>query len=39
MDDLIGHEDIAPDRKNDPGPAINLQVLRNACGFTGAIGK
>jgi N-acetylmuramoyl-L-alanine amidase len=39
IDDLIGHDDIAPDRKNDPGPALNLQVLRNACGFSGVIGK
>lgn len=39
IDDLIGHEDVSPDRKNDPGPAMSLQVLRNACGFTAEIGK
>lgn len=26
--ELVGHEDIAPDRKTDPGPAFPLQSLR-----------
>lgn len=33
LDDVIGHEDIAPDRKTDPGPAFPMQSLRDACGF------
>lgn len=35
LDDLIGHDDIAPDRKNDPGPAFPIVKIREACGFTG----
>lgn len=34
LDDLVGHDDIAPDRKNDPGPAFPLNQFRTACGFT-----
>ncbi len=39
IDDLVGHDNIAPNRKTDPGPAYPLQVLRNACGFTKPIGR
>lgn len=35
LDDLIGHEDCSPGRKNDPGPAFPMQKLREACGFRG----
>lgn len=35
LDDVVGHEDIAPDRKNDPGFAFPMQQLREACGFKG----
>jgi len=35
LDDVVGHEDIAPSRKNDPGPAFPMQRLREACGFKG----
>ena len=39
IDDLIGHDDIAPSRKNDPGPAFPMNSLRHACGFTKPLGK
>lgn len=35
LDDLVGHDDIAPARKNDPGPAFPMLALRQACGFQG----
>ncbi len=35
LSDLVGHEDIAPSRKNDPGPAFPMTMLRKACGFAG----
>lgn len=35
LDDIVGHEDVAPERKNDPGPAFPMQKLREYCGFKG----
>lgn len=35
LDDVCGHEDIAPERKNDPGPAFPMQKLRESVGFQG----
>ncbi|MEO5914848.1 MAG: N-acetylmuramoyl-L-alanine amidase [Luteolibacter sp.] len=35
LDDVVGHDDIAPRRKVDPGPAFPMQRLREACGFSG----
>lgn len=35
LDDITGHDCIAPERKNDPGPAFFMQQLREACGFRG----
>lgn len=35
LDDVTGHDCIAPDRKDDPGPAFPMEQLRAACGFTG----
>jgi N-acetylmuramoyl-L-alanine amidase len=35
LDDVVGHEDIAPERKNDPGPAFPMQKLRESVGFKG----
>lgn len=35
LDDVTGHDCIAPERKDDPGPAFPMQGLREACGFTG----
>ena len=29
--DVLGHEDISPGRKQDPGPAFPLQTLREFC--------
>lgn len=33
LDDVTGHDCIAPERKNDPGPAFHMDLLREACGF------
>jgi N-acetylmuramoyl-L-alanine amidase len=35
LDDVCGHEDIAPERKNDPGPAFPMKDLRELVGFHG----
>jgi len=39
LDDIIGHEDCSPSRKNDPGPAAEqwMVKLREVCGFKGAV--
>lgn len=33
LDDITGHDCIAPERKNDPGPAFPMANLRAHCGF------
>lgn len=33
LDAILGHDDIAPDRKVDPGPAFPMQDFRTYCGF------
>lgn len=33
LNDIKGHDDVAPNRKNDPGPAFPMSALRRACGF------
>lgn len=35
LDDITGHDCIAPERKNDPGPAFPMERIREACGFSG----
>jgi len=35
LDDVTGHDCIAPERKNDPGPAFPMQAFRESLGFTG----
>ncbi len=35
LDDITGHDCIAPERKNDPGPLFPMQAVREACGFKG----
>lgn len=35
LDDITGHDCIAPERKDDPGPAFPMLELRASCGFTG----
>lgn len=39
LDDLMGHDDIAPNRKVDPGPALDMTALRKHCGFTAELPK
>lgn len=33
ISDIVGHSDISPGRKIDPGPAFPLNELRTYCGF------
>jgi N-acetylmuramoyl-L-alanine amidase len=35
LDDITGHDCIAPARKTDPGPAFDIAALRQACGCSG----
>lgn len=35
LDDITGHDCIAPERKNDPGPLFPMKLVREACGFKG----
>jgi len=35
LDDITGHDCVAPERKLDPGPLCPMQDIREACGFTG----
>lgn len=35
LDDVTGHDCIAPERKNDPGPAFPMEALRETLGFQG----
>lgn len=35
LDDITGHDCIAPERKIDPGPAFPMQSFREALGFSG----
>ena len=35
LDDITGHDCIAPERRDDPGPAFPMADLRQACGFDG----
>lgn len=33
LDQIVGHDDIAPDRKVDPGPAFPMAEFRAFCGY------
>lgn len=37
LDDLVGHDNIAPERRNDPGPLFPMEDLRRLCGFEGRL--
>jgi N-acetylmuramoyl-L-alanine amidase len=38
LDDIVGHDDIAPTRKTDPGPAFPMARVRTALGFPATYG-
>lgn len=33
LDDVVSHASLDPSRRDDPGPAFPMEILRNACGF------
>ena len=35
LDDVTGHDCVAPERKDDPGPAFPMQAFRESLGFSG----
>lgn len=35
LDDITGHDCIAPERKLDPGPLFPMEMVRKECGFSG----
>lgn len=35
LDDVTGHDCVAPERKDDPGPAFPMKMIREKCGFSG----
>jgi N-acetylmuramoyl-L-alanine amidase len=34
LDDVVGHDQISPDRRDDPGPAFPMDRLRSSCGLS-----
>lgn len=37
LGDVIGHDDISPGRKVDPGPSFDMLGVREFCGFTAPV--